>query len=830
MAKKSSVVSKAKAKKVTLDIAQPAMFFALDALHKELAVIEKKVKLSSHGFERYASRVSTGMLCIDMYIDGGLVPGGWYTFSGGEQSCKSTLTMTVMASCIKFLVNGVCVVFDYEGSSDPTYIRNILRSFKLNIDELEIFGLVDEETGEYVVQPRLRYYAPDVGTKFFDYMAMVRRRLPDKVVNKDGSAFLYYANTKENAKLCAGKYDKSHFSKHNEFKVPAPDSHMQFLGILDSLPAMLPDLQDDDEVGNGMAVQARMFSDGIKRFRGAMRRKMITILAVNQLRQKPATMYGDPAYEPCGDAVKFYCYEGDTLICTDSGLVSAASSVDSLAGQAVASLPSNAYVEAAFEVPSQTSQKNAAILYAGGSRLVGSANHSVRAIRSRPRDKTLTAPELVWQVMHSLSPGDFVISSLPKTSLPSEEIDGLRIEFADVVTAGAAFINTAYASQDEALAALPDDVRATSEKQLIAFVIGMMDSAKPDIEGFVLNAKAGSVSLVAELLRLSGLYVSARSSGRLTVRCIPGANIFSLAHRELIAAELWLDVLAKHSTKHQRTSIVSAMHRCAVVSPYLYSAMDDALDRDHRDGIITSRTYDLCSQHVGYLEDIQAELSVAHAPCIVIPVPVSDVTVKAMHTKLYDCNIPTTSSLFTNGILSHNSDVRWRLASRAVPQGWKGEHGIVEEPSVEYKDSVDQYRFIGAKSIKNKLGGIPNQATMMRLWQSDGKGDARGFDPVFDTYTYLKTLGLVSGPRNKIKFEEPTPFAGAKSVTWDEFRVLVNGDKKQVSEVCSRIGAKKPGRIRGWCFDLCNSDNGRQLVRDSIVRKIASKKDDDSDD
>ena len=57
-----------------------------------------------------------------------------------------------MASCIKFLVNGVCVVFDYEGSSDPTYIRNILRSFKLNIDELEIFGLVDEETGEYVME------------------------------------------------------------------------------------------------------------------------------------------------------------------------------------------------------------------------------------------------------------------------------------------------------------------------------------------------------------------------------------------------------------------------------------------------------------------------------------------------------------------------------------------------------------------------------------------------------------------------------------------------------------------------------------------------------
>ena len=128
------------------------------------------------------------------------------------------------------------------------------------------------------------------------------------------------------------------------------------------------------------------------------------------------------------------------------------------------------------------------------------------------------------------------------------------------------------------------------------------------------------------------------------------------------------------------------------------------------------------------------------------------------------------------------------------------------------------------------MGGIPNQLTWMRLWRSDGNGDARGFDPVFDTYNYMKTLGLISGQRNKIKFMEPTPFADTKSVSWDEFRVLINGDKNQIKEVCDRIGAKKAGRIREWCFAFVMSDKGKQLVRDSIVRKVKSDEKDESED
>ena len=87
MAKAKTEVAKAKSSLTGVKLSKskkslPAevpeeMFFALANLYSEVAAIEKKVKLSSDGFERYATRISTGCLALDMYLDGGLVPGGW---------------------------------------------------------------------------------------------------------------------------------------------------------------------------------------------------------------------------------------------------------------------------------------------------------------------------------------------------------------------------------------------------------------------------------------------------------------------------------------------------------------------------------------------------------------------------------------------------------------------------------------------------------------------------------------------------------------------------------------------------------------------------------
>lgn len=445
--------------------------------------VEKKTKISSQNMMRYAPRISTGLLALDMYLDGGIVPGGWYTFSGGEQSCKSTLAMCIAAALIKQKFKGTTGYFDFEGSADEQYTANQLKTHGVNIDPKEIFGIKDDETGEWLIKPRIRYYSPDNGEKFFDYMSQIRRRLPDKNVEKDGKAFYVFENTQENRKIVGSNYDKKWFSTHNQFKSPAPDAHMQSLTIVDSYPAMLPDQVDDDEGSKAMALQARMFSEGIKRFRGGMRRKMMTLVGVNQLRQKPATMFGDPAYEPCGDALKFY------------------------------------------------------------------------------------------------------------------------------------------------------------------------------------------------------------------------------------------------------------------------------------------------------------------------------------------------------------SDVRLRMTSRAVPQGWpvlKEAPGIVGEESIEYKGGTDRYRFIAIRTIKNKMGGIPNQTTWVRLWEADGEGNARGFDPVFDTWHYMKTIGLLSGTRKNIKFDAITPFESKKGISWEQFRTLINGNKAQITEVCKDMGVK-PNSLRAWCFKFLVSPKGREMLKQSIIKKSKSKDEDDED-
>lgn len=79
-----------------------------------LDALEKDVGLSS---VNPASRVntSTGLLSLDLMLEGGLVTGGWYTFFGGEQSSKSTLAMTQLARAAVLRQIPILMYFDFEG-------------------------------------------------------------------------------------------------------------------------------------------------------------------------------------------------------------------------------------------------------------------------------------------------------------------------------------------------------------------------------------------------------------------------------------------------------------------------------------------------------------------------------------------------------------------------------------------------------------------------------------------------------------------------------------------------------------------------------------------
>ena len=75
-----------------------------------------------------------------------------------------------------------------------------------------------------------------------------------------------------------------------------------------------------------------------------------------------------------------------------------------------------------------------------------------------------------------------------------------------------------------------------------------------------------------------------------------------------------------------------------------------------------------------------------------------------------------------------------------------------------------RHGYIKVRGHKNKLSR-PYLECWLRLWITDAKGDAQGFDPVFDTYMYLLSTGQVEGKRAKLRLK----FKGneaSRSMSW----------------------------------------------------------------
>ena len=276
--------------------------------------IEKDYSLSNTSMDTSEHRLSTGSLELDIILGRGIVP-GWYTVFGPEQSCKSTEATTIMGAALTTNVP-IISYWDYEGSSSTDYITNILRIAGINMSIEDIFGVRDPKTSHWTIKPRVRFYAEGVAEKFFDYLAKLERALPDKICVKD-KWYLVYPGKVLNSQgkpvmnkaaiaIVKDDYDKNYFRKTGKYRIAAEDDSLQALVIVDSYPAMLPEKQDVDDPNNSIAMQARMFSDQIKRVKGKLKAKRIAVIGVNQLRKVPMAMYGPSESEPCGEALKFF--------------------------------------------------------------------------------------------------------------------------------------------------------------------------------------------------------------------------------------------------------------------------------------------------------------------------------------------------------------------------------------------------------------------------------------------------------------------------------------------------------------------------------------------
>lgn len=211
-----------------------------------------------------------------------------------------------------FLVDGMVT----HNSADPNYLSNIMKNMGVKASVENIFGVRDEKTGAWITPPLVRYKSEAIAEKFFDTLAQIQRKLPDK--KKIGNSWYYVYNPKvldpKTKKLKIDKnivakvgnfYDKEYFRKTGMYRIPAPDGSLQAVFLVDSYPAMLPESQDVDDPNSAVATQARMFSDQLKRVKGRMKGKRIAVFGINQIRMRPMTM-GNPEYEAGGEALRLY--------------------------------------------------------------------------------------------------------------------------------------------------------------------------------------------------------------------------------------------------------------------------------------------------------------------------------------------------------------------------------------------------------------------------------------------------------------------------------------------------------------------------------------------
>lgn len=148
-------------------------------------------------------------------------------------------------------------------------------------------------------------------------------------------------------------------------------------------------------------------------------------------------------------------------------------------------------------------------------------------------------------------------------------------------------------------------------------------------------------------------------------------------------------------------------------------------------------------------------------------------------------------------VTKFSSDVRNMWTSRAPPSSWdRGENkGLCVEPSVEFPGRVDHYAFKGIGNWKNKYG-TPFRKSMARVWVSDGKGNARGFDPVYDALEALTALNLIEGPIHdsrrpfRVKIDKIADY----DFSWQSFKTLVLAEhsrSRAALDAAMKLGAPK---------------------------------------